>query len=93
VLAIALLQQLEVRVSQAGLVARQDVVHHTLEGSAALPQPPASLIVVHGRRPIPLVPGELHLPAIGEEGVPSCGVVGILAGIHALLEGEHDVVE
>jgi hypothetical protein len=36
-LVVALLQQLEVRVSLAGVVGRQDVVHHTLEGPAAPP--------------------------------------------------------
>lgn len=76
------------RVLQAGVVAHEDVVHHTLEGPAA---PSASLVVVHGRWPTPLVPGELHLPSIGE-GVPSCGIVGIPARIHALPKGELDVV-
>jgi hypothetical protein len=35
--AATLLRWLEVRVSQAGVVVSQDVVHHTLEGQAAPP--------------------------------------------------------
>jgi tetraacyldisaccharide-1-P 4'-kinase len=52
----------------------------------------AGLVVVHRRRPIPLVPDELHLPAIEEEDVPSSGIVVISTGIHALLRSELDVV-
>jgi hypothetical protein len=47
-------------------------------------QRPASLLFTEGGLP-PLVHGELPLPSIGEEGVPSRIVVGIPAGIHPML--------
>jgi len=83
---------LALRVPQAGIIARRDVVHHTRESAATPPQPAAFLVVVHRRWPVPLVPSELPLPPIDEEGVPGCVVVGVPAGIHPLLRRELDVV-
>jgi hypothetical protein len=69
--------RLEVQVPEARIVPRRYVVHHAVQSPPAPPQPVALLVVVDGRRAIPLVPGELPVATVREEGVPGGGVVGV----------------